>query len=295
MTITPFRSRRESPVPSAILRRSAARRHQRSIVARIVIGALLAGVVAIPVLLAGLLPLQDPQAQDLSNRLMAPSSEHWFGTDQLGRDLFARVLYGGQISLRIGLLAVLLSGAVGVAAGVAAGWRGGLVDTIVSRVLEAQMSLPLLLFMLLVAALFGTSITVITLILALAQWPEPARLARAVTLREREKLYVDSARVLGSTSWGIVRRHILPNIFGQVLVVVLLLLTQAVLLESALSYLGVGVARPYPTWGRIIADGQATLTSAWWVVVLPGLVVVMFVIGVNLLGEGLRDKLGGRR
>lgn len=226
---------------------------------------------------------------------MAPSSEHWFGTDQLGRDLFARVLYGGQISLRIGLLAVLLSGAVGVAAGVAAGWRGGLVDTIVSRVLEAQMSLPLLLFMLLVAALFGTSITVITLILALAQWPEPARLARAVTLREREKLYVDSARVLGSTSWGIVRRHILPNIFGQVLVVVLLLLTQAVLLESALSYLGVGVARPYPTWGRIIADGQATLTSAWWVVVLPGLVVVMFVIGVNLLGEGLRDKLGGRR
>jgi peptide/nickel transport system permease protein len=189
----------------------------------------------------------------------------------------------------------VLSGLIGLLAGVAAGYFGGIVDTVISRVLEAQLSLPLLMLLLLVVALFGPSIAVITLVLALAQWPEPARLARALTLVEREKVYIDAARVLGGSRWTLIFRHIVPNIINQVLVVVLLLLAQAVLLESALSYLGVGVQRPHPTWGRIIADGQPYVTSAWWLVTLPGLMISTIVVGVNLLGEGLRDMLSRGR
>lgn len=279
-------------LPSKVLRRSAVARSRRSTRIRLWLGGILTALVVLPVALAGVLPVPDPQAQNLGRRLQGPSSQHWFGTDDLGRDVLSRILHGGQVSLRIGILAVILSGLVGMLAGVAAGYYGRWVDTIVSRFLEAQMSLPLLMLLLLVIALFGSSITVITLVLALAQWPEPARLSRSLTLVEREKVYVDAARVSGLRRRDVVLRHILPNIYGQVMVVVLLLLAQAVLLESALSYLGVGVARPFPTWGRIISDGQPFITTAWWVVTFPGLAVVALVIGVNLLGEGLRNRFG---
>jgi peptide/nickel transport system permease protein len=279
-------------VPRRELRRSAAARRVRSNRIRVGLGVALVAVILVPVLLAAVLPLADPLEQSLTDRLRPPGSEgHLLGTDQLGRDLLSRLLFGGQVSLRIGVLAVVLSGLIGLLAGVAAGYFGGIVDTVISRVLEAQLSLPLLMLLLLVVALFGPSIAVITLVLALAQWPEPARLARGLTLVEREKVYIDAARVLGGSRWSLIFRHIVPNIINQVLVVVLLLLAQAVLLESALSYLGVGVQRPHPTWGRIIADGQPYVTSAWWLVTLPGLMISTLVVGVNLLGEGLRDML----
>lgn len=279
-------------LPTKVLRRSAVARSRRSTRIRLWLGAILTALVVLPVLLADILPIPDPQAQNLDHRLENPTWQHWFGTDDIGRDVLSRILHGGQVSLRIGILAVILSGIVGMLAGVAAGYYGRWVDTIVSRFLEAQMSLPLLMLLLLVIALFGSSITVITLVLALAQWPEPARLARSLTLVEREKVYVDAARVAGLRRRDVVLRHILPNIYGQVMVVVLLLLAQAVLLESALSYLGVGVARPFPTWGRIISDGQPFITTAWWVVTFPGLAIVALVIGVNLLGEAMRSRFG---
>jgi peptide/nickel transport system permease protein len=259
-------------VPRRELRRSAAARRVRSNRIRVGLGVALVAVILVPVLLANVLPLPDPLEQSLTDRL-------------------SRLLFGGQVSLRIGVLAVVLSGLIGLLAGVAAGYFGGVVDTVISRVLEAQLSLPLLMLLLLVVALFGPSIAVITLVLALAQWPEPARLARGLTLVEREKVYIDAARVLGGSRWSLIFRHIVPNIINQVLVVVLLLLAQAVLLESALSYLGVGVQRPHPTWGRIIADGQPYITSAWWLVTVPGVMISTLVVGVNLLGEGLRDML----
>jgi peptide/nickel transport system permease protein len=279
-------------VPRRELRRSAGARRVRSNRIRVGLGAALVAVILVPVLLANLLPLADPLEQSLTDRLRPPGSAgHLLGTDQLGRDLLSRLLLGGQVSLRIGVLAVILSGLIGLLAGVAAGYFGGVVDTVISRVLEAQLSLPLLMLLLLVVALFGPSIAVITMVLAIAQWPEPARLARGLTLVEREKVYIDAARVLGGSRWSLIFRHIVPNIINQVLVVVLLLLAQAVLLESALSYLGVGVQRPHPTWGRIIADGQAYITTAWWLVTLPGVMISTLVVGVNLLGEGLRDML----
>lgn len=279
-----------------VLRSAAHSRSRRANRVKIILGAVLCSVVVLPVVFAGLLPIPDPLTQDLSARLQPPlSPDHLFGTDALGRDLLSRVLYGGQISLRIGVLAVLISGLVGIVAGMVAGYFGGWADTIISRLIEAQMSLPLLMLLLLVIAVFGPSITVLTIVLAFAQWPETARLARSLTLVERGKLYVDAARVLGAGGRGILLRHILPNIISRVMVVVLLLLAMAVLLESALAYLGLGVARPFATWGRIISDGQQYLTTAWWLTTIPGIAISLLVVGVNLLGEGIRDKLTAGR
>jgi peptide/nickel transport system permease protein len=247
--------------------------------------------VVVPVALAQVLPLAGADDQDLSARRLPPLTDgHLFGTEQLGRDLLSRVLHGGQVSLSIGVLAVVVSGLIGIVAGAAAGYFGRWVDAVVSRLLEAQMSLPLLMMLLLVVALFGPSVTVITCVIAVAQWPEVARLTRSLVLVEREKPYVAAARVLGLRQVAILARHIIPNIVRQASLVVLLLLAQAVLLESALSYLGAGPQRPFATWGRIISDGQDYITTSWWLVTLPGLVIVLLVVGVNLLGDGLRDR-----
>jgi peptide/nickel transport system permease protein len=148
--------------------------------------------------------------------------------------------------------------------------------------------------LLLVVALFGPSVPVITFVIAIAQWPEVARLTRSLVLVEREKPYVAAARVLGLHRVAILARHVVPNIIRPATLVVLLLLAQAVLLESALSYLGAGPQRPFATWGRIISDGQDYITTSWWLVTLPGLVIVLLVVGVNLLGDGLRDRVGRR-
>jgi peptide/nickel transport system permease protein len=287
----------EQPRPSAVTPRDVARagatRRARDSRTKIWIGSILALAVIAPVALARLLPLPSPDATNLAARRLPPLTDgHLFGTDQLGRDLLARVLFGGQVSLAIGVLAVVVSGLIGVTLGAIAGYRGGWADIVVSRLLEAQLSLPLLMMLLLVVALFGPSIPVITFVIAIAQWPEIARLTRSLTLVEREKPYVAAAHVLGLRNTAILLRHIVPNIIKQVSLIVLLLLAQAVLLESALSFLGAGPQRPFATWGRIISDGQDYVTTSWWLVTLPGLVIATLVVGVNLLGDGLRDRTG---
>ena len=284
---------RDSAVNKVLLRRSAAARRARYSTIKIWVGAICAGVVVIPVVLARVLPLPDPIVGALSESSLPPfSAGHLLGTDPNGRDLLSRILHGGQTSLVIGMLAIFVSGLVGIVAGAAAGYFGGWVDTIISRLLEAQMALPLLLMLLLVVALFGPSIPVITLVIAFAQWPEPARITRALVLVEREKPYVAAARVLGLPKFSILRKHVVPNILQQVLVVVLLLLAQAVLLESALSFLGAGVQRPYPTWGGIISDGRELfVTGKPWLVTVPGVAIALLVVGVNLIGDGLRDRV----
>jgi peptide/nickel transport system permease protein len=290
----PVRSTGEgtSAVTARLRRRSAAVRRARYSTLKIWVGAICAGVVVVPVALARVLPLPDPIIGHLTQSALPPfSTGHLFGTDPNGRDLLSRVLHGGQTSLIIGLLAILVSGIVGIVAGAAAGYFGGWIDMVISRLLEAQLSLPLLLMLLLVVGLFGPSIVVITAVIAFAQWPEPARITRALVLVEREKPYVAASRVLGLHRVSIIARHVIPNILQQVLVVVLLLLAQAVLLESALSFLGAGVQRPYPTWGGIISDGRELFVlGKWWLVTIPGIVIALLVVGVNLLGDGLRDR-----
>lgn len=274
-------------------RASAAARQRRYSRIKMALGLVCAGIVILPIAFAWALPLPDPLAGDLSQSALPPLSEgHLLGTDINGRDLLSRVIYGGQVSLLIGVLAVTVSGIIGIVLGAVAGFFGGWVDTIISRFLEAQMSLPLLLMLLLVVGLFGPSILVITLIIAFAQWPEPARITRSLVLVEREKPYVAAARVLGLKRLAILLRHVIPNVLQQSLVVVFLLLAQAVLLESALSFLGAGVQRPHPTWGGIIADGRDLfVTGEWWLVTIPGIVIALLVTGVNLFGDGLRDRV----
>ncbi|MFC7330182.1 ABC transporter permease [Marinactinospora rubrisoli] len=282
---------RPSAVTSRLLARSGATRRRRGARVKLWVGLVCTLLVVLPVAFARVLPLPDPTRQDLSQRRLPPLTDgHLFGTDQLGRDLLSNVLHGGQMSLTIGVLAVLVSGVIGLVAGAAAGYYGGWVDSVVSRLLEAQLSLPLLMMLLLVVALFGPSIPVITCVIAVAQWPEVARLTRSLVLVEREKPYVAAARVLGLRRVEILARHVLPNVVRQATIVVFLLLAQAVLLESALSYLGAGPQRPFATWGRIVSDGQDYITTSWWLVTLPGLVIVLLVVGVNLLGDGLRDR-----
>jgi peptide/nickel transport system permease protein len=279
-----------SAVSRRDLARAATTRRRRSSMVKIVLGAICALLVIVPVALARVLPIADPDFQTLSDKLVAPGTAgHLLGTDQLGRDLLSRVLYGGQVSLLIGIMAIIVSGIIGIVLGSLAGFYGGKVDTVISRVLEAQISLPLLMMLLLIVALFGTSIPVIAFVIAIANWPEPARITRALVLVEREKPYVAASRVLGLHRIMTLVKHVLPNIISQATVVVLLLLAQAVLLESALSFLGAGPQRPFATWGRIISDGQAYLTTAWWVVTVPGVTIALLVIGVNLVGDGLRS------
>lgn len=279
-----------SAVTKAMLKKSAAARRARSTRIKLWLGTILTLLVVLPIALANFLPIADPNMQDLGARRLAPLVDgHLFGTDQLGRDLLSRVLFGGQTSLMIGVLAVVVSGAVGVVLGSIAGFYGKWADVIISRVLEAQLSLPLLMMLLLVVALFGPSIPVITGVIAIAQWPEVARLTRSLVLVEREKPYVDAAKTLGLRKLEILAKHVIPNVFKQASLVILLLLAQAVLLESALSFLGAGPQRPFSTWGRLISDGQDYITTSWWMVTLPGLFIVVLVVGVNLLGDALRD------
>ncbi|MCJ0892044.1 ABC transporter permease [Rhodococcus sp. ARC_M5] len=290
----PSDTARPSAVTTKDFASAGATRRRRDSRVKIWIGTVCALAVILPVAFARVLPLASPDATDLAQRRLAPLTDgHLFGTDQLGRDLLARVLYGGQVSLTVGILAVIVSGLIGLTLGSLAGFFGGWVDAVVSRLLEAQLSLPLLMMLLLVVALFGPSIPVITFVIAIAQWPEIARLTRSLVLVEREKPYIAAARVLGLGRIAILLRHVVPNIIKQASLVVLLLLAQAVLLESALSYLGAGPQRPFATWGRIISDGQDYITTSWWLVTLPGLVIVLLVVGVNLLGDGLRDRPAG--
>ncbi|MGX1162021.1 peptide/nickel transport system permease protein [Arthrobacter sp. SLBN-100] len=288
--------KRPTAVTRQLLRRSSAARRERSAKVKMVLGGFLTAVVVLPIILAQVLPLPDVDAQAITSRFLPPlSGGHLFGTDQLGRDILSRVLHGGQVSLTIGVLAVVISGIVGVVLGALAGFFGGWVDAVVSRLIEAQLSLPLLMMLLLVVALFGPSVPVITFVIAIAQWPEPARLTRSLVLVEREKPYVQAAKVLGLPQITTLVKHIIPNVINQVIVVVLLLLATAVLMESALSFLGAGPQRPFATWGRIISDGQDFITTSWWIVTLPGAVIATLVVGVNLLADGLRDRVRRRK
>jgi peptide/nickel transport system permease protein len=283
--------KRVSAVTPRDIATSAVTRRYRSSRFKMIAGLTCTLLVVVPVALAQVLPLPDPTDVNLSQRRLPPLTEgHLFGTDPLGRDLLSMILHGGQVSIVIGLLAITVSGAIGIVLGSAAGFIGGRVDTVVSRLLEAQMSLPLLMMLLLVVALFGPSVPVITMVIAIAQWPEVARLTRSLVLVEREKPYVAAAQVLGVHRLQTLLRHVIPNIIRPASLVIPLLLAQAVLLESALSYLGAGPERPFVTWGRIISDGQNYITTSWWLVTIAGLVIALLVVGVNLLGDALRDR-----
>lgn len=234
----------------------------------------------------------DPTTQRIATaRLVPPSAEFWFGTDELGRDLFSRIVYGARISMRIGLIAEGISLLIGIVLGSIAGFFGGWVDNLIMRVADVFFAIPGLLFLIVVVAIFGSGATTIFLALGLISWPGEARLMRSEVLRLREREYVTAARALGLRNIGIIARHVLPNALASMIVIGSLGVAGAILSEAALSFLGLGIQEPLASWGTMINRGQQFIFNAWWYSVFPGAVIMLVVLGFNFLGDAVRDAL----
>jgi peptide/nickel transport system permease protein len=258
------------------------------------------GIVALIFVLAVLAPVispHDPLAQVLVDRLKPPawlpggSPAYVLGTDAVGRDLLSRILWGARTSLEIGVLSVLIGASIGVSAGLLAGYRGGWVDIVIGRLADIQQAIPLLILALAIIAVVGSSILNLVVVLGVGSWLYYFRVVRGEVLSVRERPYIDAARAVGVGDRRLLLRHVLPNVVGSIVVIVTLEIPQVILFTAGLTFLGLGVPPPTPEWGRLIFDGRDYLQSAWWLTVEPAVVLVLFVLGVNLLGDALRDRL----
>jgi peptide/nickel transport system permease protein len=255
-------------------------------------------LVVLAALFAPLLAPYSPSAQldivGLHNR--PPSLAHPFGTDPYSRDVLSRLLYGARISLAVAAGAVTLAMSIGVLVGAIAGYAGGAIDAIVTRFVDAALSIPRLLLLIVIVALWGeVGVVSLTLLIASTGWLYVSRLVRAETLSVRERDFVLAARALGTPPWRILGRHILPNVLGPALVSATLNVANVILLEAGLSYLGIGVRPPTPSWGTIIQDGAERVSDLWWLTLFPGLAIVVTVFACNALGDALRDALDPRQ
>ena len=246
-------------------------------------------------IVAPLISRYDYAALQSGMRNTPPSLDHWLGTDRSGRDVYARLVMGGRVSLAAGFASVAIIMTIGVVLGAVAGYFGGLVDAALMRFTDILLSIPLILLLITAASLFspglGTTITVI----GLASWPGAARLVRGQVMALKEQDFVMAARALGATSAQIIRRHLFPNALAIIIVEATLWLSYAILLEASLSYLGLGVQIPTPSWGNMLQDGQRELLyGAWWLTVFPGLAIFLTVLSFNLVGDGLRDATDPR-
>jgi peptide/nickel transport system permease protein len=268
------------------------RRFRRSPIAVAALGF----VVAVIVLAAAapLLAPHPPNAIDFARRLLPPGDGHPLGTDDLGRDVLSRMIYGARVSLAVGLLATALSLVIGMALGAVAGYYGGAADWIVSRLIEVVLCFPFLLLVLAIVALFQPSLWTILIALAITSWTTEARFVRAEFLRIRELEYAQAARASGARDPRIIFRHLLPNALAPVLVSSSFGVASAILTESALSFLGYGVALPASSWGSILAVAQEYIDFAWWLALFPGLAIFATVAAFNLIGDRLRDALDPR-
>ncbi len=252
-------------------------------------GAIIAGLLVVAIVAPGLAS-HDPDAVNLSQALQPPSSSHWLGTDSLGRDLYSRLLFGTRISLLVGVGAVGVSILIGTILGLLAGWYGGVMDSLIMRVVDVMLCFPTFFLLLAIVAMVGQSVANIILIIGLTGWMGVTRLVRAEILSLKEREFIQATRVLGASAWRIMWRHLLPNAFSPVLVSATLGIGSAILVESGLSFLGLGVQPPTPSWGNVLIDAKGTLGVAWWQTVFPGLAILMTVLAFNLLGEGLRER-----
>jgi peptide/nickel transport system permease protein len=236
----------------------------------------------------------DPLEQDIRNRLQKPSAEHLLGTDQYGRDVLSRTILGTRPSLAIAVLSMLLSMAVGVPIGIVAAYRGGRLDSAVLRLVDVMMSFPTLVLGAAIAAVLGAGFFKVVLAIGIAFVPRFIRLSRAPVLVIRETTYIEAARATGMSTGRLLLRHVLPNAFGEVLVVATLWMATAIRVEASLAFLGLGVQPPSPSWGSMIREGVNRLATAPWLAVAPGVAILLFVLGVNLIGDGLRDVFDPR-
>jgi peptide/nickel transport system permease protein len=260
-------------------------------------------VVAAVLLAAALAPLVspfDPLEQDIGQRLREPGWQdeqgrvHPLGTDHLGRDILARIIFGSRIALVVGLAAVLISGVLGMLIGLVAGYFGGRLDDFLMRLADVQLAFPFILLAIAVIGVLGPSLRNIIIVIGVSSWVVYARVVRGEVLSIREREYVQAAVALGSRHWRVLLSHVLPNTFTPWLVVATLDMARVIVIESALSFLGLGVQPPTPTWGGMLADGRVYLSTAWWLATFPGLAILVTVLGINLFGDGLRDTLDPR-
>jgi len=280
---------REQSMTTLILRRFFKHR-----LAGIAVGVL--AVLVIASLLAGLSPY-NPTDQEPTNHFEEPNSVHWFGTDELGRDVFSRILYGGRVSLAVGLISTFLSIFLGVVVGALSGYFGGLLDATLMRITDAFLTFPTIFVLILLGAflreqqlfILQNSIFVVIIIIAALSWMWPARLVRGLFLVLREKEFVAASRALGGSNARLIVRHILPNCVGPILVSGTLQMASAIITESGLSYLGFGVQPPTPTWGSILSTAQSQIFRAPWLGFFPGFMIFITVMAINYIGDGLRD------
>jgi len=258
------------------------------------------GLLVLSGLGASVLAPADPNAQDLLQRLRPPawqaggSGLHVLGTDDLGRDVLSRIVYGSRVTLTVGVAAVAVSTGIGVALGLLAGFWGGRVDAVISGLVDTWLAVPSLLIAVTVAGLLGASVLNLILVLSITRWVVYTRVTRGEVLTLRGLEFVQAARSLGASNTRILARHILPNVLSSVLVISTLNWAQVILTEAALDFLGLGVPPGIATWGAMLNDGRPYLAVAWWLAVLPGVAIVCAVLGINLLGDWLRDYLDPR-
>jgi peptide/nickel transport system permease protein len=246
--------------------------------------------------LAPLIAPHDPIAQrDIARTgYLSPRAGTWLGTDRFGRDVLSRIIYGARISLSIGFIATALSVTIGTLIGAAAGYFGGKLDSLLMRFTDIVLAFPRLVLLIMIVALFSPSIAVIILVLGLTQWPSTTRIVRGDVLSLREREFIQAALALGMSRLRIMMRHLIPNVLAPVIVTATLGIGNTIVLEAGLSFLGLGVQPPTPTWGSMVAEGRDNLLGAWWVATFPGLTIVLVVLAFNLVGDGLRDALDPR-
>ena len=261
----------------------------------LVLGSVVLGLIVLAALFAPWLSPHDPYAQDVTQRLIPPvwhdkgSWEHILGTDKLGRDYLSRLLYGARVSLLIGLATALIAGLIGTTMGVLAGYFGGKVDAVVSYIITTRLALPVVLVALAMASLVGGSLKVVIVLLGLLLWDRFAIVTRSATQQLRDAEFIAAAKALGASTPYILLRELLPNLMSALTVVATLEMAHAILLESTLSFLGLGVQPPTPSWGLMVAEGKAYMFFQPWVIVIPGVVLAVLVLGINLVGDGIRD------
>lgn len=282
---TPFR-----PAEPGVLQRMARLPRQHPIGT---MGAVIVTLVILVAIFASIVSPYSPTAQ-ASKRLLQPSAEHLLGTDEIGRDVLSRVIFGARVSLYVGVIAVAIALSVGATTGIISGYLGGTFDSLVMRIVDIMFAFPGLVLAIVIAGLLGPSIGNAMIAIGIVYAPQYARVARSSVLSVKEELYIEAARTVGGRGFHIVYRHILPNVMAPLIVLTTLSMSTAILTEASLSFLGLGIQPPEPSWGSMLNDGRRFMELAPWVAIFPGLAIMFVVLGFNFLGDGLRDALDPR-
>jgi peptide/nickel transport system permease protein len=259
-----------------------------------VLGVLIVLAAVLVAVLAPALAPGDPIKNSLLDRLTPPGGKNPLGTDTLGRDVASRLLYGARVSLVVGLSAVLLAGAIGVALGLISGWYRGWIDDVVMRIGDVQLAFPVLVLAVAVLAVLGGSLANLIIVLGATGWITYARIVRGEVLTLRERDFVAAARALGAADSWILRRHLLPNVLPPITVVATFSVARTIIAEASLSFLGLGIPAPEPSWGAMLDEGRNYITTGWWLALFPGVAILLLVLGINLVGDWLRDVLDPR-